>query len=148
VRSLWNDNDCLQVIERLARIDAASVPRWGVMTADRMLIHLAENLRVAIGELTVSRRRGTLLRLWPFKQVAVYCLRMPKGLQTPLDLVSGAPMSIPVARQEVRRLLWMFTARRDFADWPEHPIFGPLSRNAWGAHLYSHFDHHLKQFGA
>jgi hypothetical protein len=30
---------------------------------------------------------------------------------------------------------------------PEHPAFGRLSGRAWGALVYRHMDHHLRQFG-
>jgi len=34
------------------------------------------------------------------------------------------------------------------ADWPPHPIFGPMTRPAWMRWGYLHVDHHLRQFSA
>ena len=41
-----------------------------------------------------------------------------------------------------------FTAANGEADWPAHPIFGPLTRRAWMRWGYLHVDHHLRQFSA
>jgi hypothetical protein len=41
-----------------------------------------------------------------------------------------------------------FTSGNVAADWPAHPIFGPLTRRAWMRWGYLHVDHHLRQFNA
>ncbi|MBK5255550.1 MAG: DUF1569 domain-containing protein [Vicinamibacteria bacterium] len=44
-------------------------------------------------------------------------------------------------------LLGSFAGQKPAA-WPDHPAFGPLNREQWGVLVWTHVDHHFRQFGA
>ena len=44
-------------------------------------------------------------------------------------------------------ILDRFVAADDREAWPDHAIFGSMSRQSWGRFSHRHFDHHLRQFG-
>ena len=49
--TLMNPQDRSQLIERLRRVRPDARPAWGTLDAPRMVCHLADGLRIALGEL-------------------------------------------------------------------------------------------------
>ena len=147
MKSLWDDALRANILERIDSVEASSRARWGKMTADRMLSHLTESLKMALGELQVASRRLPI-RYFPLKQLILYALPFPKGAPTAPELLAGNASSLAVTKLELHRLLHAFHERRQIDVWPEHPAFGKLSRRDWGVLVYRHMDHHLRQFGA
>lgn len=132
---------------RLDAITPESVARWGRMDSAAMLAHLAESLRMALGELPV-RPRGRLLRLPPLRHAIIHWLPFPKGAPTAPELVARRAEDIAAEIRAVKTLLEELAGRATAPIWPEHPAFGRLSARDWGALVYRHIDHHLRQFGA
>jgi hypothetical protein len=146
MKSLWNDEDRERMLARIAGVEASAQPRWGRMSADQMLAHLVQSLKMAVGELpTVPKKMP--LRYFPLKQLIVYALPFPKGAPTARELLAGDASSTERSKGELRRLFDVFVKRRGERVWPEHPAFGKLTERAWGVLSYRHFDHHLRQFG-
>ena len=146
MKSVWNDADRAQMLQRIDRITDASKPLWGKMTADRMLAHLVESAKMSVGELQ-CKPKILPIRWFPLKQLVLYVIPFPKGSPTSPELLAGAEAPVSDLKPELQRLIDKFVARRDREDWPLHPAFGKLSREAWGKLTYKHFDHHLRQFG-
>jgi hypothetical protein len=146
MKSLWNESERRSIMERVGRIDATTVPRWGRMRAPEMVAHLVQAVRMANGELTVASR-NLPLRYPPLKQLAIYVLPMPKGLPTAPELIARTPAEWGDEVGELRATLERFASRPRDEAWPDHPAFGPLSGSAWGVQQYRHIDHHLRQFG-
>lgn len=145
-KTIFNDSDRADVLARIDRITDASKPRWGRMTADRMLAHVAESLKMALG--TLSCKPAKLpIRFFPLKQLIIYVLPFPKGAPTSPELLAGAEVPVGDLKPELQRLIGDLGTRRDQKTWPIHPAFGKLSGKAWGALMYKHADHHLRQFG-
>jgi hypothetical protein len=62
VGTLLNDEDRSRLIRRLQRVRPGAEPAWGTLNAPRMLCHLADQMRVALGDLPakpVHERVGT-----------------------------------------------------------------------------------------
>ena len=131
--------------DRLPRLLPDAPPRWGRMSAARMLRHLANALRMATGDLAIAPR-NTPLRLFPIKQLVVFVLPFPHGAPTAPALVVNDDVDFEAERRTVAELLGSF-AKRDLQAWPEHPAFGPLDRGQWGVLAWKHVDHHFRQFG-
>jgi hypothetical protein len=111
-----------------------------------MVVHLTDALRMATGELPVKPKR-TPLRFTPLKQLAIYVLPFPKSVPTAPELLVRTPSAW---NGEVEALIGMverFGNRPANVTWPVHPVFGTMSAHAWGAQVYRHCDHHLRQFG-
>jgi Protein of unknown function (DUF1569) len=146
MKSLWHAAARRHLIERLGRIDDETRPRWGTMSAAAMVAHLAQSIRMAIGEIPVATKKVPL-RFFPLKQIGVYLAPFPKGLPTAPELLARSADPLDQSRREVERLLALFVSRGASAPWAPHPVFGSLTARAWGVLGYRHFDHHLRQFG-
>ena len=53
--TLLDSTDREALLERLRRLQPSSRARWGKLTAQRMVCHLADSLRVGLGELPTKR---------------------------------------------------------------------------------------------
>ena len=113
-----------------------------------MVCHLAESLKMALGDLPVARR--TLpIRYPPLKQLIMYIAPFPKNVPTAPELLAraprdGAPTSASCGRC-VERFARAAAERRRGRSIRRSA--GCRTR-AWGVLVYRHMDHHLRQFGA
>ena len=145
MKSMW-DEGRQEITERVTRVTPESKAQWGRMSAPQMVCHLAQSLKMALGELPVQPKRVPI-RYPPLKQFIVYVAPFPKNVPTAPELLARSPREWDADVADLRALVDRFK-RRDGATWPEHPAFGKLSERAWGVLVYRHMDHHLKQFGA
>jgi hypothetical protein len=132
--------------ERLARLAPDSTPQWGSMTAPKMVAHLTQSFRSAIGELKVAPRFLPLHYL-PFKQVVIFWFPMPKDAPTAPELLTLEPTDWEPDVARLQDLMRRFAAKRPDSEWPEHGAFGRLTGVQWGVLMYRHADHHFRQFG-
>jgi hypothetical protein len=147
MKSMWNEEDCREIRQRLGRLRSDAKGQWGKMDAPRMVVHLTDSLKMTLGELPVASKKMPL-RYPPLKQLIIYVLPFPKSAPTAPELIGRAP---GVWADEVAALgaaIERLSAQPAARQWPEHPAFGRLTRGAWGTLIYRHTDHHLRQFGA
>src|SRR5690242_15655105 len=83
--TLLNDADRRQLLRRLQRVRPDATPAWGTLTAPRMLCHLADQLRVALGD-APSKPVHTLVTRTLLKHLVVNT-----GFQPPRGKVQTAP---------------------------------------------------------
>jgi hypothetical protein len=145
MKSMWDEGRG-EIVQRLARLTPESRAHWGRFSAPQVVCHLADSLKMALGELPVKSKRVPI-RYAPLKQLIVYVAPFPKGMPTAPELIARAPGDWGADLADLRSLVDRFQPRGG-AGWPEHPAFGALSERAWGVLVYRHMDHHLKQFGA
>jgi hypothetical protein len=143
---MFNDADRSSLLARIDRVSSGAKPRWGKMNAELMLAHLVESIRMGIGELT-PRPKKLPIRYFPLKQLIIYWLPFPKGAPTAPELLPKETGTTDRGKSELARVLRLFAERANQAEWPDHPAFGKLTKQAWGVLTYRHFDHHLRQFG-
>ena len=148
MKTMW-DAPCQQEIrDRVARLLPERKGEWGKMSAPEMVCHLAESLKMALGDLPVAGKHVPI-RYPPLKQLIVYLAPFPKNVPTAPELLARPPRAWHADVADLQALVDRFVARGGEATpWPEHPAFGRLSRRAWGVLAYRHMDHHLRQFGA
>jgi Protein of unknown function (DUF1569) len=147
MKSIWQDPDRQEINDRIARVTWDRPAGWGKFTAPKMICHLAESLKMAMGDLPVAPKRLPI-RYPPLKQLIIYAAPFPKGAPTAPELLAREPREFANDVADVQALLARAGSARTTESWPEHPAFGKLSRRAWGVLIYRHMDHHLKQFGA
>jgi hypothetical protein len=148
MRSVLIEKDREALGRRIAALTPAASPRWGRMSVDRMLAHLSQSARMALGELPVRPKGKRAFQVFPLKHLILYVFPFPKSAPTAPELLAAPPATV----EDEKRALLDLMARlgrgpREGAG-PTHPLFGPLSREEWGALAYKHSDHHLRQFGA
>lgn len=117
------------------------------MNAHQVVCHLADQLRVALGDIKTQSRPG-LLRFRPVRRILVYWLPWPKGkLPTAPEMLTTAPSEWDRDVAALHALIARFATRSPSEEWAVHPAFGPLSGWEWGVLCWKHLDHHLRQFG-
>jgi Protein of unknown function (DUF1569) len=145
MKTLWNEADRSALISRIERVEASSRARWGSFTPERMLAHLVQSMKMAVGELPTASKKLPL-RFFPLKQLVIYAIPFPRGAPTAPELLAGGGPPVGESKAELRRLLALFAGMQGSARWPEHPAFGRLTPKDWGALTHKHIDHHLRQF--
>jgi Protein of unknown function (DUF1569) len=145
VKSMWTD--AREIKDRIARVQPGATPQWGRFSSPQMICHLADSLKMALGDLPVPSK-WLPIRYPPLKQFIIFVAPFPKHAPTAPQLLARRPREwaadVADLQTHVDRLGQHRASR---APWPEHPVFGPMSERAWGVQIYRHMDHHLKQFG-
>jgi hypothetical protein len=135
------------LVDRVARLRPETSGRWGRLTCPQMLAHVNDAMRMGLGDLP-TRPMNQPLRFPGIKHVIIFIAPWPKSVETAPELLTRVDAaSWDREREDFPALLARFGARAGAATWPVHPLFGRLSRRAWGVLMYRHADHHLTQFG-
>ena len=116
------------------------------MTCLQMVAHVTDAFALYSGELP-SHVRRTPLRFPPLKQVIVYLVPIPRNVPTASELKSRVPGAWDDEVARLETAVAAFASHHARTDWPAHPLFGRMSRRAYGVLAYRHTDHHLRQFG-
>jgi hypothetical protein len=133
------------LVQRLRQLQPSSQPRWGKFTAPKMLCHLADALRVGLGEVP-TKRVDSLPSRTLLKWLVVYSpVPPPRGkIETSPEMLTSGPTTWTEDLVKVERLIERAGATPSTA---RHPFFGPLTPGGWGRLTWKHLDHHLRQFG-
>jgi hypothetical protein len=141
-----DDRDRAQLMARLGGLTSVSQPRWGKFTVVGMLCHLREAARMASGELSVPDAGKRAFQMFPLKHLILHVFPFPKGAPTSPMLLTSSPGDFGETMRQLAQALDGFLHAAEHPA-PTHPLFGPLTRKEWGALVYKHTDHHLRQFG-
>jgi len=147
MQSLFEPRARQVVQERIDRLTPDGRPLWGKMTAPRMLTHIGDQMRQAIGELEVAPVPGPLAHR-PLNWLVIHVLPWPKGkAQSPPELLAREPSAWAADHAELKQLVERVASRGPELAWARSPVFGRITRKDWGVLFYKHLDHHLRQFG-
>lgn len=147
MNTAWDATLRSSFVNRVKTLTTDTKPRWGRMNASAMMAHINDSLRMALGDLPV-KSKNLPLRYKPIRRLFIYYLPMPKGAPTAPELIArcnGA--SLEDERQAFSELMQRCGALVPGAKMGEHPAFGDLSYDEYGALIAKHTDHHLRQFG-
>ena len=146
LRLLHTSDSPERVRRRLVRLTAGTPGRWGRLDAPRMLVHVADQLRLALGDVEKPIRpmpAGGRPLIGPL----IWFLPWPRNLPGAGRGHIWEPGTWDADQAALDTLLDRFTARPLEAAWSPHPAFGPLTGPAWSRLAWRHLDHHLAQFG-
>jgi hypothetical protein len=150
MKNWFNELDAAGVLSRLDKLTPDAKPQWGRFTPGELLCHLADPVRVALGEKPARRVRG-VLALPGLAHLVVWVLPWPKGAPTAPEFLPQQGMTNPTDFAEDKKTLLSalqrFAAIREGQRLSPSPVFGQLSRRGWGRLTWRHLDHHLRQFG-
>jgi hypothetical protein len=146
--SILNENDRVDICNRLRSLSVSSKGRWGSMDVIGMLQHLRLSARMALGEMPVPSANKRVFQVFPMKHLILYVFPFPKGAPTAPELKPVGAESFEAERAAVLDLTERIAVGAPDGGAPAHPLFGPLTWKEWGVVTYKHTDHHLKQFGA
>lgn len=146
-RAIWEGDEADRTLARVDRLRPDAAGRWGRMRAPEMVVHLADQMKLGMGEIPCEPEGG-LLSYSPLKQLIIYWVPWPKGAKRPAAIDDPEPgeweRDVADLRDTLARLVEHERAGKPYAI---HPGFGRLSRRAWGVLTARHLDHHLRQFG-
>ena len=145
--SLWDDAERMRTLERLRRVTPGTRPRWGRMHAGQMIVHLADQLRLALAEVPMSKPWPGPAKYQPLRWLLINVVPMPKGSRSFRELFLTPAGDFARDRAALEALLARAAARGPEGPWGGSPLFGRLSREEWGVLGWRHLDHHLRQFG-
>ena len=114
MKTMWDGPCQREIRDRVARLSPEAKGEWGKMSAPQMVCHLADSLKMALGDLPVARKHLPI-RYPPLKQFIMYVAPFPKSAPTAPELLSafarrverrrrrsaGARRSVRRARQRV-----------------------------------------------
>ncbi len=145
--TIWDDAVRSSIADRAQRVSADAKPGWGKMNASAMMAHINDSLRMALGDLPV-KSKNLPLRYKPIRKLIIYYLPMPKGAPTAPELIARCANAVLADEQQAfAQLMNRVAAVEPGATLGEHPAFGDLSYEEYGALIAKHTDHHLRQFG-
>jgi len=143
--TLLNEENRAQLIQRLQQVRPDAQPAWGTLNAPRMLCHVADQMRVALGDLSSKP-----VHTWASRTLLKF-LVINTGFEPPRGKVKTAPemLSAQPATWEADLFACVELAERvgTGSACAVHPTFGPLSPEQWGRLCWKHLNHHLVQFG-
>lgn len=147
MNTVWQPSLRSSFVGRAGRLTADTKPLWGKMHASAMMAHLNDSLRMAFGDLP-CKSKNLPLRYKPIRRLFIYYLPMPKGAPTAPELIARCQdASLDDERRSFAQLLERCAAMTPASKFGEHPAFGDLGYEEYGALIAKHTDHHLRQFG-
>jgi hypothetical protein len=150
MKDLFDETTVAEVKGRIARLKPDSPRQWGTMTPAQAVAHCATGMQMATGD--VRSPRVFVGRI--FGGVAKWALLVkgrPMGRNAPTDprLIVADERDLAVESRRLGALIDQFQAGGPAACTSHpHPFFGPLTPTEWAQLMYTHLDHHLRQFQA
>lgn len=140
-----NAADLKSLLDRLDRLRPEAKPAWGTLNAPRMLCHLGDSMRVALGDLPAAPRLNWFGRtVGKFVVVHTRFQAPPGKVQTAPEMLTAKPAAWQADLEACRQLAIRVGSGAASA---QHPSFGLLTPEEWGKLGWKHLDHHLRQFG-
>jgi hypothetical protein len=147
-RSIFDPESKHEILNRIDSLTAATKPQWGKMNVNQLLRHLTMGYKMPLGEASETSKGGALKK----KLMKFFLLNVPppKGraeTYPSFNMVRQGidPQDFEAERKELKNYIEKFTKADSLLE--DNPVGGTFSRDDWGRLMYSHCDHHLKQFG-
>ncbi|HEX2900585.1 MAG TPA: DUF1569 domain-containing protein [Bacteroidia bacterium] len=149
--NLLNSDAKTAMMARIAKLQPGMPALWGKMNVAQVLCHLADQFRMALGEIPVAGKAGFMGRTF-MKWLVLAGMPAPKGkIQTmpELDQLTGGtkPTDFEKDRQILYAYIDIMVAKGNDYPWAAHPSFGPMNQTEWCRMGWIHLNHHLAQFG-
>lgn len=149
MKTLFDQSSPDELKARLQRLRSDSEREWGKMTPAQALAHTARSLEMALGEwkpprLFIGRILGGFVKRVALKDDGPF----KKNSPTDPGLVVADEREFEAERQRLIALIdRVADGGPNVCTAHAHPFFGRLTGAEWGALVYKHIDHHLRQFG-
>jgi hypothetical protein len=135
------------LFQRIEKITNEHKASFGVMTANQMICHCTDQLRIALGTKTLGDQ-GTVDPLEIIKLAKTgRPVPTPKGLGQ-VEGDGTTPTDLENDKQILKKHITDFSKLPDDFDYPLHPYFGKIDKTRWTNLVVYHLNHHLGQFNA
>ena len=147
MKSVFNQNDNQELIDRIEKIQYDSKPIWGKMNAAQMFAHCKVTVDIGKGEIEPKRNIIGFL----FGKIALKAM-----IEKPIkpNLPTGKEFIIPTSvdfEKSKKNLIDSYQSLHkkgtSIITIKKHPFFGKMTIEQCDALLWKHLDHHLRQFG-
>ncbi|MEO8148379.1 MAG: DUF1569 domain-containing protein [Bacteroidia bacterium] len=148
MKSLFNQSDTKEIIDRINRLTPETKAQWGKMNVSQMLAHAQAPLHIATDKLKLKRGLIGIL----FGRIAKKQLMKPepfkKNLPTAPEFVRKDERVFKAEKENLIDSINSFTKAGSSGITKEaHPFFGKMTAEEWDILQWKHLDHHLRQFG-
>jgi len=148
MKSLFDPDVREEMVRRIRRVEPGAPARWGTMTSGRMICHLTDGLKLAIGEIGTDFRPGVLSTALGRWLVISSPIPWPRGMIKAAPVFFGTEPSGSLERDKEALIEYVERFGRGRREqWGTSPLMGRLSGDQWAALNRKHLDHHLTQFG-
>lgn len=148
MKSIFNDQDRKEILQRIEQLTEATDAHWGKMNVSQMLTHCTQGLKMITGEIKPKRvpfpinLLGMLL-----KNKILGEGDMRKNSPTASELKINDAKDFETEKERLIAAINNLYAIGEQGIWQAiHPFFGKMTQKEWGILNYKHLDHHLKQF--
>lgn len=143
------DYKSVQILkQRIEQLSFDTQAQWGIMNVSQMLAHCNKGLKMAIGELKLSRTWLSYILGRFAKPMSLNDKPYRQGLPTDKNLIIAHQQDFEIEKLNLLNSIEHYYQNRE--KWTNsyiHPFFGQLTPQEWSRSQYKHLDHHLKQFG-
>jgi hypothetical protein len=145
MKNLHDGSNRAEMVRRLHALRPDSERKWGKMSVDQMLWHVSDALALSLGDLTVEAGKPPIPRA--LLKFIVLNLPWSKNGPTHPAFVATRNYDFAVERTRCLQLIEKVASRDLHAEWPTHPVFGPMTGEQVSRLHAKHLNHHLTQFG-
>lgn len=150
MENLLNVKDRDLILERISKLNENSKAGWGKMTVNEMIVHIADPIRIAIGEKHAEFIKSDYSEPG-LRHEIIYNMEWPKNTPSSPEFISGQNgtdlVDFKSDLETLQQTIISFNKKSDEMRFSLHPMFGDISNEDWGRLMWKHVDHHLKQFG-
>jgi Protein of unknown function (DUF1569) len=137
------------IISRIGKLQAGTVPLWGKMNAAQMMAHCQVPIKVGLGEANIKQSFIGFLFGRMAKKAFLKDIPFKKNLPTDKSFIMADEKDFELEKQQLTNLIRRFGDKESASilNTRVHPFFGKMTVNEWGLLSWKHLDHHLQQFG-
>lgn len=146
MKSIYNTNDNLELVQRINQLHPDTKAQWGKMSVDQMLKHTTIVADVAFGkqELKINFLMKLVGKMMKNK---VFNSEFKKNSPTAPEFIFKAAYDFESSKNELIKNVQLLQDGHNTIKVMEHPFWGKMTYEDWDTLMYKHLDHHLKQFG-
>ena len=148
MKSIFNQADNQEIINRINQLSLDSKRQWGKMSVDQMLSHCIAPIDFAFGH--TEMKANFLMRLLG-KMVKSKMLKsetFKKDSPTAPSFIRKDHYDFEATKSELIEKIQRFEKEgHAVIKNQKHPFFGMMTYNEWDHLHYMHLNHHLTQFG-
>jgi len=148
MKTLFDKPNLDLMLQRICALRPDAEREWGKMDPAQMLAHCSATLAMASGttnlpRVFIGRVLGPLFKSWFVGEKEF----RRNGPTSPALIVADARQFESERSQLLQKVRAFGEGGPAKCTRHPHPFFGPLKPEEWGAVMYKHLDHHLRQFG-
>lgn len=148
LHTLFDEEMKASIIARVHSLRPDAQRLWGTMEVAQMVRHCIIPFEIPLGR---TRRKRTIMG-YVFGQFVKKMVTdsRPFKHNLPTDktfIVHDHPAFEAEKKKLIETIEAFCSAPKEKIDKAVHPFFGRLTSRQWGAAMWKHLDHHLRQFG-